>query len=279
MAADLRGVSIATGSGCLARADRLPRRGRRSAGSTRIAGASGRERTIDIGYRTVPGKPYLGRHAMLKAELADAVRERAQARGLRVDISTRAEDTLYGDDWYRFLASAGTRSASRAAPACSTATARCARCIERAPRRAARRDVRGARGRLLPRPRRRALAVRDVAAPSRGLRDAHGADPRRGRLQRRARARASTTSSCAATSRTSTRCSTRGRGPPSAERVAAAAYADVVASGRWTYRRLVEDVERELPGRGPAPGGRPRRGLARASTASPSRSSRSPPGS
>jgi hypothetical protein len=68
-----------------------------------LAGAP--ERTIDIGYRTVPGKPYLGRHAMLKAELAEAVRERALARGLRVDISTRVEDTLYGDDWYRFLAS------------------------------------------------------------------------------------------------------------------------------------------------------------------------------
>ena len=30
--------------------------------------------------------------------------ERAQERGLRVDLSTRAEDTFYGDDWYRFLA-------------------------------------------------------------------------------------------------------------------------------------------------------------------------------
>ena len=70
----------------------------------RILG-EGRERTIDIGYRTVPGKPYLGRHAILKAEIAEVIRERAEARGLRVDISTRAEDTFYGDDWYRFLAS------------------------------------------------------------------------------------------------------------------------------------------------------------------------------
>ncbi len=31
------------------------------------------------------------------------------------------------------------------------------------------------------------------------------------------------------------------------ERVAAAAYEHVVASGRWTYRRLVEDVEAVLP--------------------------------
>jgi hypothetical protein len=65
----------------------------------------GHDRTIDIGYRTVPGKAYLGRHAILKAEMAEVVRERAQARGLNVDISTRAEDTFYGDDWYRFLAS------------------------------------------------------------------------------------------------------------------------------------------------------------------------------
>ena len=67
--------------------------------------AEGRTRTIDIGYRTVPAKPYLGRHAMLKTEIAEAIRERAEARGLRVDISTRAEDTFYGDAWYRFLAS------------------------------------------------------------------------------------------------------------------------------------------------------------------------------
>jgi hypothetical protein len=66
--------------------------------------AEGRPRTIDVGYRTVPAKPYLGRHAMLKAGLADAVAERAPSRGLRVDLSTRAEDTFYGDDWYRFLA-------------------------------------------------------------------------------------------------------------------------------------------------------------------------------
>ncbi|HYI36494.1 MAG TPA: hypothetical protein VEX39_07815 [Thermoleophilaceae bacterium] len=62
-------------------------------------------RDIDIGYRTVPGKPFLGRHAILKAEMADVVRVAAEARGMKVDISTRREDTFYGDDWYRFLAS------------------------------------------------------------------------------------------------------------------------------------------------------------------------------
>ena len=39
-----------------------------------------------------------------------------------------------------------------------------------------------------------------------------------------------------------------------AERIADRAHRDVVASGRFTFRRLVEDVEREL---GPAPAGRP----------------------
>ena len=62
-------------------------------------------RDIDIGYRVGPSKPYLGRHAMLKTQIADVVREEAERRGLVVDISTRTEDTLYGDDWYRFLAS------------------------------------------------------------------------------------------------------------------------------------------------------------------------------
>jgi hypothetical protein len=66
--------------------------------------AGGAERDIDIGYRTGPPKPFLGRQAMLKTEIADVVRERALARGLRVDITTRPEDTLLGDDWYRWLA-------------------------------------------------------------------------------------------------------------------------------------------------------------------------------
>jgi hypothetical protein len=67
--------------------------------------ASVREREIDIGYRAWHAAPWLGRHGQLKHQLADAVRERAARHGLKVDISTRDEDTLFGDDWYRFLAS------------------------------------------------------------------------------------------------------------------------------------------------------------------------------
>ena len=40
-----------------------------------VAGAG--ERQIDIGYRTGPPKPFLGRQAMLKTEIADVVRFRA----------------------------------------------------------------------------------------------------------------------------------------------------------------------------------------------------------
>ena len=70
----------------------------------RIA-ASVQEQEIDIGYRAWHAAPWLGRHGQLKHQLAEAVRERAPRHGLKVDISTRDEDTLFGDDWYRFLAS------------------------------------------------------------------------------------------------------------------------------------------------------------------------------
>lgn len=62
-------------------------------------------RKIDIGYRAAAAKPYLGRHAMLKTEIGEQIRARAEQRGLTVDISTEPKDTIFGDDWYRFLAS------------------------------------------------------------------------------------------------------------------------------------------------------------------------------
>jgi hypothetical protein len=63
------------------------------------------QRPIDIGYRAWRVEPWLGRHGALKVEIGQAVERAAKARGLRVDISTRASHTLTGDDWYRFLAS------------------------------------------------------------------------------------------------------------------------------------------------------------------------------
>ena len=74
----------------------------------------------------LPAPPYLGRHGMLKTAIADVGPRRGARPRPGVDVSTRAEDTLYGDDWFRLLAAAATPSASRAARASSIATARSA---------------------------------------------------------------------------------------------------------------------------------------------------------
>ncbi|HKF80031.1 MAG TPA: hypothetical protein VKB17_04330 [Thermoleophilaceae bacterium] len=68
-------------------------------------GAPSGDRPVDIGYRAKDLPPWLGRHARLKAEMAARVAEAAPAKGLVCDISTRAEDTLLGGDWLRFLLS------------------------------------------------------------------------------------------------------------------------------------------------------------------------------
>ena len=62
------------------------------------------DQDIDIGYRAWRGAPWLGRHGTLKGTIADAVNEHRDGSGLRLDVSTRDEDTLLGDDWFRFLA-------------------------------------------------------------------------------------------------------------------------------------------------------------------------------
>jgi hypothetical protein len=65
--------------------------------------ASVRERPIDIGYRAWRGAAWLGRHGVLKAQIADLFHERAANRGLVLDVSTRVEDTFLGEAWYDFL--------------------------------------------------------------------------------------------------------------------------------------------------------------------------------
>lgn len=69
----------------------------------RIARAT-RVQDIDVGYRAWRGASWLGRHGTLKGTIADTVIERGSGRGLRLDVSTRDEETLLGDDWFRFLA-------------------------------------------------------------------------------------------------------------------------------------------------------------------------------
>ncbi len=69
----------------------------------RIAGHGSDDRPIDIGYRAYGGAPWLGRHGLLKGQIADRFEDVAGAHGLSVDISTSPDDVLSGDDWFRWL--------------------------------------------------------------------------------------------------------------------------------------------------------------------------------
>lgn len=60
-------------------------------------------RSIDIGYRAKRLPPQFGRFGQLKAELADLVLAATAGGPLTVDVSTRPEDVLLGDDWLSFL--------------------------------------------------------------------------------------------------------------------------------------------------------------------------------
>jgi len=62
-----------------------------------------RNRSLDIGYRSWQGAPWLGRRGLLKAQIADVFREESEKFGFVTDISTRREDSFEGDDWYKFL--------------------------------------------------------------------------------------------------------------------------------------------------------------------------------
>jgi hypothetical protein len=61
-------------------------------------------RGVDVGYRGRPLPAYLGHGAMEKHEIGVRFGELAAGTGLRLDVATGEGDRLYGDDWYRFLA-------------------------------------------------------------------------------------------------------------------------------------------------------------------------------
>lgn len=63
----------------------------------------GQPRDIDLGYRTWRAAPNLGRHGFLRQQIADAFQTEAPKHNLKTDISTRREDTLWADAWYKFL--------------------------------------------------------------------------------------------------------------------------------------------------------------------------------
>jgi hypothetical protein len=63
------------------------------------------ERSIDVGQRVRSLSPIFGRSAQAKAKLATAFGTLASEQGFHVDISTRPEDVLLGDQWTQFLLS------------------------------------------------------------------------------------------------------------------------------------------------------------------------------
>jgi hypothetical protein len=63
------------------------------------------QRPLDIVYRARKLPYWLGSHGQLKHRIAEAVQERAGGLGLRTDISTRPEDTIYGAGWLDFVMS------------------------------------------------------------------------------------------------------------------------------------------------------------------------------
>jgi hypothetical protein len=63
------------------------------------------ERPYDIVYRARHLPYWLGSHGQLKHRIGEAVGEGARNRGLRTDISTRAQETVLGTAWLDLLAS------------------------------------------------------------------------------------------------------------------------------------------------------------------------------
>jgi hypothetical protein len=66
------------------------------------------ERPVDVGYRGRELPVWVGRLGREKTEIGRAFLEHVAGRGLRCDISSREEDRIYGEDWNRFLASCRT---------------------------------------------------------------------------------------------------------------------------------------------------------------------------
>jgi hypothetical protein len=63
-------------------------------------------RTVDIAYRGRQLAYYMGRGAQEKYQIGREAAKRAAAAGLTVDIDSTESSRLYGESWYRFLAAA-----------------------------------------------------------------------------------------------------------------------------------------------------------------------------
>lgn len=60
-------------------------------------------RPIDVGYRGYKPPHWLGKHGMIKWELADNFENLSVKHNLKFDLSSDFMDVFYGDEWYEFL--------------------------------------------------------------------------------------------------------------------------------------------------------------------------------
>ena len=72
---------------------------------TRLSVPSFAERPIDVGYRARKLPAWIGSHVQQKWQIAERFRADAPRYGLKVDLSYREEDRIYGNDWIRFTTS------------------------------------------------------------------------------------------------------------------------------------------------------------------------------
>lgn len=73
-----------------------------------------KDRQVDVGYRARKLPAWMGSHTLQKWQIAERFLEDAPGYGLKVDISCREEDRIYGDAWVEFVmnckATLGTES-------------------------------------------------------------------------------------------------------------------------------------------------------------------------
>lgn len=60
-------------------------------------------RPLDVGYRGRKLSAWYGYHSLQKWQIAERFLDDAKRFDLKVDISTREEDRIYGDDWLQFI--------------------------------------------------------------------------------------------------------------------------------------------------------------------------------